>query len=117
MRQWWMHRRSFCGQAITRIQAIAQVHNLLSEEMPEKVDAHTLITTIIHTLATSTRGASGTPEMTVEVEHLWLGADQAVPLALIVNELVSNSFLHGRPPAAEGLRVRIECRNKMGTYN
>jgi len=60
------------------------------------------------------QGASGTPEMTVEVEHLWLGADQAVPLALIVNELVSNSFLHGRPPAAEGLRVRIECRQQDG---
>ncbi len=102
----------FLRTAITRIQAIAQVHNLLSEEMPEKVDAHTLITTIIHTLVNSAPGANGAPELTVEVEHLWLGADQAVPLALIVNELLSNAFLHGRPPTGQPLRAQIECRQQ-----
>ncbi len=102
----------FLRTAITRIQAIAQVHNLLSEEMPEKVDVHTLITTIIHTLVSSTAGTNGPPEVTLEVEHLWLGADQSVPLALIVNELVSNSFLHGRPPAGQPLRARIQCRQQ-----
>jgi two-component sensor histidine kinase len=104
----------FLRTAITRIQAIAQVHNLLSEEMPEKVDVHTLIATIVNTLVSSTPGTSGAPEVTVEVEHLWLGADQAVPLALIVNELVSNSFLHGQPAEGQPLRVRIQCRQQDG---
>ena len=106
--------RQFLRTAITRIQAIAQVHNLLSEEMPEKVDAHTLITTIIHTLVSSAPAARGSPEVTVDVEHLWLGADQAVPLALIVNELVSNSFLHGRVPVGHALHTRIQCREQEG---
>ncbi len=104
--------REFLRTAITRIQAIAQVHNLLSEEMPEKVDAHTLITTILQTLISSAPRAAGTPEVTVEVEHIWLGADQAVPLALIVNELVSNSFVHGRSPAGQPLRTQIQCRQQ-----
>ncbi len=104
----------FLRTAITRIQAIAQVHNLLSEEMPEKVDLHTLITTIVHTLVSSTPGTSGVPEVTVEVEQLWLGADQAVPLALIVNELVSNTLLHGRPPVGQLLRTQIRCRQQEG---
>ena len=102
----------FLRTAITRIQAIAQVHNLLSEEMPEQVDAHKLITAIIHTLVSSAPDSDGAPEVSVEVEHLWLGADQAVPLALIVNELVSNSFLHGRPPAECPLHARIQCRQQ-----
>ena len=102
----------FLRTAITRIQAIAQVHNLLSEEMPEKVDIQTLIATIIHTLVSSASGTNGAPEVVVEVEHLWLGADQAVPLALIVNELVSNSFLHGCPSAGQPLRVQIQCRQQ-----
>ncbi|HXI83013.1 MAG TPA: GAF domain-containing protein [Verrucomicrobiae bacterium] len=102
----------FLRTAITRIQAIAQVHNLLSEEMPEKVDVHRLITTIVHTLVSSKPGTNGVPEVTVDVEHLWLGADQAVPLALIVNELVSNSFLHGCPSAGQPLRAQIQCRQQ-----
>jgi two-component sensor histidine kinase len=106
--------REFLRTAITRIQAIAQVHNLLSEEMPEKVDTHTLITTIIHTLASSSPGTRGSPKVDVDVEHLWLGADQAVPLALIVNELVSNSFLHGRVPIGRTLHTRIQCRQEEG---
>lgn len=104
----------FLRTAITRIQAIAQVHNLLSEEMPEKVDVHTLIATIVHTLVSSTRGTNGMPEVTVDVEHLWLGADQAVPLALIVNELVSNSLLHGQPRTGYSLRTQIRCRQQDG---
>jgi PAS domain S-box-containing protein len=106
--------KEFLQTAITRIQAIAQVHNLLSEEMPEKVDAHALITTIIQTLVSSAPAANGAPEVTMEVEHLWLGADQAVPLALIVSELVSNSFVHGQSPAGQRLRTEIQCRRQNG---
>ena len=106
--------KEFLQTAITRIQAIAQVHNLLSEEMPEKVDAHALITTIIQTLVSSAPATNGTPEVTVEVEHLWLGADQAVPLALIVSELVSNSFVHGQSPPGQRLRTEIQCRRQNG---
>jgi PAS domain S-box-containing protein len=102
----------FLRTAITRIQAIAQVHNLLSEEMPEKVDVYTLITTIVHTLVSSTPETNGAPDVIVEVEHLWLAADQAVPVALIVNELVSNTLLHGQPPAGQPLRARIQCRQQ-----
>jgi PAS domain S-box-containing protein len=106
--------KRFLQTAITRIQAIAQVHNLLSEEMPEKVDVSTLITIIVQMLISSAPGASGPPEVTVDLQHVWLGAEQAVPLALIVNELVSNTFVHGRPPPGQALRVRIQCRQQEG---
>ncbi len=103
--------RGFLQTAITRIQAIAQVHNLLSEEMPEKVDVNALITTIVQMLVGSTSGTHGTPDVTVDVDHVWLGAEQAVPLALIVNELVSNTFVHGRSPHGQ----RVAYANSMPT--
>ncbi|MGD1021087.1 MAG: GAF domain-containing protein, partial [Verrucomicrobiia bacterium] len=106
--------RRFLQTAITRIQAIAQVHNLLSEEMPEKVDVNALITTIVQMLVNSAVGTHGTPDVTVDVDHVWLGAEQAVPLALIVNELVSNTFVHGRSSQGQPLRARIQCRQQDG---
>jgi len=56
------------------------------------------------------RAIVGQPEIILEIEHLWLSADHAVALALIVNELASNSLLHGRPPSEQRLRVRVQCR-------
>ncbi|HUI07487.1 MAG TPA: GAF domain-containing protein [Verrucomicrobiae bacterium] len=107
-------RTELLQTVIGRIHAIAQVHNLLSEEMPEKVDVHTLMATIVNTVVNSATPSAGPPVVTTEVEHLWLGADQAVPLALIVNELVSNSLLHGRSPAGQPLRAHVQCRAQDG---
>ena len=93
--------------AISRIQAIAKVHNLLSRDMPDNVDAYPLIMTIIETLTSS---SARRPEVRLELEHVWLTPDQAVALALIINELVSNSVIHGQPPAGEPLRIGVHCR-------
>lgn len=93
--------------AISRIQAIAKVHNLLSQDMPDNVDAQPLITTILETLA----GASPCrPEIALELTHVLLSPDQAVALALIVNELASNAAIHGKPPAGHPLRLWVSCR-------
>jgi two-component sensor histidine kinase len=96
--------------AMAQIQAIAQVHHLLSREMPEQVDAHALITAIINSLVAAVPGDSCAPQVALELTHLWLNADQAVALALIVNELVANALFHGRPAAGKRLNVRVQCR-------
>lgn len=95
--------------AITRIQAIAKVHNLLSRDMPDLVDAQPLIAAIMDMLAAAT---AQRPEFRLEVQHVWLTPDQAVALALVVNELASNAVLHGKPPAGQALRVDVQCRQE-----
>jgi PAS domain S-box-containing protein len=102
-------------QAIARIQAIAHVHNLLSSEMPEKVDAQALITTIVHSLVSAASQPDDQPPIVnMDLEHLWLSADHAVPLSLIVNELVANALLHGKPPTGSRLEVNLSCRLREG---
>ncbi len=96
--------------ANARINAIAQVHNLLSQEMPENVDARRLITTIVETLLVSSGRPLDSPDLRFNVDELWLNSDQAVAVALIVNELVVNAFLHGRPAGREALTVKVSCQ-------
>lgn len=103
--------------AITEIQAIAQVHNLLSEKMPDRVDSQVLIRVIVETLFNSASAAGIAPQVEMELERLWLDADQAVPLALVVNEIVSNSLVHGRPPNGEPIRLWIRCVSEGKTVN
>jgi two-component sensor histidine kinase len=68
-----------------------------------------LIQTIVDSLFTSGVSRGEPPEVLTELDHVWLSSEQAVALALIVNELLANALLHGRPPAGEQLRVRVRC--------
>ncbi len=96
--------------AVTRIQAIAQVHNLLSAAMPEKVDVRQLIEAVVNSVvSTAPTRLRDAPRVDLKLAALWSEADQAVALALIVNELVANSLLHGRPANGHTLHVTISC--------
>lgn len=96
--------------ANARIQSIAQVHDLLSQDMPEKVDARKLIRLIVETLVSHT-ATDNQPQVNLDLEQLWLSSEQAVALALIVNELVSNAVIHGRP-SKDRLRLNVSCRRE-----
>ena len=93
--------------AIARIQAIAKVHNLLSREMPDKVNAQPLITAILDSVVTS---APNPPILNLDLQPVWLTPDHATALALIVNELASNAIIHGRPRAGLTLQLNVQCR-------
>ena len=97
--------------AIARIQAIAKVHNLLSREMPDNVNAGALITAILDTLKAS---AAGTWEIALDLHEAWLTPDQAPALSLIVNELVSNSLKHSQTTDGSPLRLTVHCRQDGG---
>jgi two-component sensor histidine kinase len=44
-----------------------------------------------------------------KIENVYLGMDTAIPLGMIINELVSNSLKHGFPDAVEGnVNVTLE---------
>ena len=93
--------------AIARIQAIAKVHNLLSREMPDKVNARPLITAILDSVISTTPTP---PLLRLDLAPVWLTPDHATALALIVNELVANATIHGHPRPDVGLQLQLHCR-------
>ena len=98
---------SVISPAIARIQAIAKVHNLLSREMTDRVNARPLITAILDSVTSTTPTP---PVLRLDLAAVWLTPDHATALALIVNELAANAALHGHPPPDSGLQLQLLCR-------
>lgn len=73
-----------------RLQALAAVHNLLSDHEWSEVGAHMLLWALIAPYAPDA------PErVRVEGEDAAVGADEALGLALVVHELATNAAQHG----------------------
>lgn len=88
-----------------RLSALSTVHELLYRE-PE--DSQTIrVQPLLNMLAESlkdgfTGDAGSRIQLKVSAEDLVLTADQAIPLALIANEAISNAYKHGFPASASG---------------
>ena len=53
---------------------------------------------------------------TIDIEHILLGVDEAVPCGLIINELVANSLKHAFPANRAGrIWVRMEADERRCT--
>lgn len=81
--------------SINRIISIAMVHDVFACQNSDSVDLKELSQRILNGLLES----SALPEQSIEThvagQQLILPSSQAVPLALVINELLTNSFKHG----------------------
>lgn len=92
----------------SRVLAIAEVHRRLYGEgaVYDTVELTDLIRSIAENAAPPTGGAE--PEMTMAAETpMSAPVDTAVPVALIVNELLTNSYKHAFPNGRRG-RVMVD---------
>lgn len=89
-----------------RVHAIASVHEQLCREDASAVVASTWLPTLVGELVTALRGSA--VEVNVDAAPLRLSVDEAVPLGLIVNELVTNAFKHALSRGGR-LRVALEA--------
>jgi len=94
--------------AISQLYSVAEVHNLLTHNTHETVNWHALIQSVCqvtshlnpHKVA-YTLGA-GTANLSIT-------ASEAVPMALVLNELIQNAINHGYPDGSTGaIRVNAE---------
>jgi two-component sensor histidine kinase len=87
---------SALGESALRVRSMALVHELLygGEDL-----AHVEFSRYVETLAFELAGAL-CPEakLTLELDPVELVIDQAIPAGLILNELLTNAFKHGRAP-------------------
>jgi two-component sensor histidine kinase len=90
-------------KAVDRVQSIAQVHQALYRgSRREDVDFGTYLTDLCASLSRSL-ATDGRITLKVEAEAADLPIDTAVPLGMVVNELVTNAVKHAYPPPEAGL--------------
>jgi len=96
-----------------RVESMALIH----EQLYAAEDLRTVdLAKHVNLLAGNLFHSYGNPariSWSAQVEALQLGLDQAIPVSLILNELVSNALKHGFPDGALG-SIRIEGRRENG---
>jgi two-component sensor histidine kinase len=88
-----------------RILSMARIHQALYQSRDfSKIEFKSYIERLISNLRYSYQSQVCDLSLTIQVDEMALGIDQAVPLALILNELISNVFKHGFPKHWQGRR-------------
>ncbi len=106
--------RASLMDASNRVKAMSAVHTLLYDTADfVEIDCGQLVRLLVE----AADHAYGREDVTVsvEAEPLFLTADSAISLALIVNEIVSNAYKHAFPPGRPGhINVKLEQANSFG---
>jgi two-component sensor histidine kinase len=85
--------------AVSRVMAIATVHErLYQDDDPMTVAMDEYISSLCAGLSNASILDPGKTTITVQVDHVRLPTEVAVPVALIVNELVTNSLKYAQTP-------------------
>ncbi|HBW37524.1 sensor histidine kinase [Desulfosporosinus sp. BICA1-9] len=100
--------------SINRIISIAMVHDVFACQNCDSVDLRELCQRILSSLLESSMSPEQCIEAHVEGQTLHLPSIQAVPLALVINELLTNSFKHGVRFLEKGLII-LSITEKRGT--
>ena len=103
-----------------RVEAIAMIHDQLYEsadlrQVPLAQQANLLMTNLFSAFGVDPARISGQVLVCPRQDGapLVLGVDQAVPIGLILNELISNALKHAFPDGRAG-HIRIEARSHLG---
>jgi two-component sensor histidine kinase len=103
--------------AATRVAAIAAVHQQLHKsDYIGTVPLDQYLTDLCQEIATASGGPGRAWSLIVDAVPLTIANDIAVPLALIVNELLTNAIQHSRPDG-EGGDVRILVSSRRDDFS
>ena len=102
-------RRPF-DESLSRISAMSLVHELLyRSDQPSRIDFSRYLGALADAVI-SHRGLADRISAQLETEPIFMDLDRAVPLALLVNELIGYVLDHAFPGDRQGaLRLRLRC--------
>lgn len=82
--------------SLNRIKAMAAVHEMLYKSSDfSQIEFQPYLITLITSLISSIKGEANSIEMDIQAHDLNLNIDTAIPLGLLITELVTNSLKHG----------------------
>jgi PAS domain S-box-containing protein len=103
--------REMVMESQNRIRAMALVHEqLYRSETLMRLDTRVFLDSLVWSLVRSYATAAQEVEAVVEADPTALDLDVAIPIALIINELVSNCLKHAFPAARAGNRLKVTLR-------
>lgn len=95
-------------QSQSRLQSISLIHqNLSYKENSSEVNFKQFIEDLVQQSQMIVSGNSTDIEYEVSLENNWMGSEKAIPLGLILNELLTNSFKYARVPTRQ-LKIQIK---------
>lgn len=96
------------GTILNRIMAVSRVHDPIYAEGvdPGSIETREFIEAICRDL-----GMQFDAVIEADVDHMVMSVDESVPMAMIVNELVTNAVKYGRP-GTEPARVKVSFKNR-----
>jgi len=98
-----------------RVQIMGLLHkNLYQSEQVSNIDIKKYVSELLQYLKAAFIGSSDKIEVHLDMEFIHFDFDTAIPLGLIINELVSNAFNHGFTNDMSGnIWVKIEAQNQI----
>jgi two-component system, sensor histidine kinase PdtaS len=101
------------NDVLTRILAIAAVHDLLSRDDLDHVGIRSIADALVHTQQSSLIMPNKQIEFLVRGDDIRLSMNQATQVALVMNELISNAIEHGFEVTHKGdIHVTIEEKDE-----
>lgn len=99
-----------------RVKSMSMVHEMLYRSPDlDNIQLRDYMQKLINTLINSYRTSSKRIKLFTQIEDIQMGIDTAIPLGLIINELISNSLKHAFKEDREG-ELRITAESKGGDY-
>ncbi|MEX0287842.1 MAG: sensor histidine kinase [Flavobacteriaceae bacterium] len=112
------HFQDLIKSSQNRVVSMAMIHEMLyMRDNLSKIEYKSYVQELGDYLIKSIKGAENKISLRIDIPNIQLGIDTAIPLGLLINEIITNSLKYGFAGGAEGvIDVAIKKRKEKNHY-